>query len=602
MAKDIVVVKSMGDALRNTGYKNIESAVSEIIDNSIQANAKDVFIIITQTTDPSTGRKGVTEFAFLDNGEGMNIDDLGACLGIGYTTRSDRKGMGRFGVGLPQASLHVTPTVDVYSWQNGYENCRKVFLDMEKVKSGEQTEIDDPIKAEIPEQYVQYLTYQTLSEQFDFTHSGTLVHWKNCDRVIPKSMSKVIERLDFALGQKFRYLIKDGAQSIRVFDTENDDQIKVIQPNDPLFLMENNYILGDPENPGSLNKKGCGKSDLVPIFEPYIDDTCVNGAKLVPVKYYKINSKTGEKEIATATVEVRFSKVKNIFYDQTAFPGDPGRSSMGQHVGRLEGISIVRAKREIDFGRFNYYKAETKTQHRWWGCEVCFDPILDEAFGVSNNKQHVELTELDKREYEDDPVQPVWLQLYDVICKTIDTIYKKNETIRGGSRKVADITPPAVTIINKVEEETKPLYQDEADNDIVQPTDEEVEEARNDVVETLVEQGIKNPTDEDVNQYLKNKVNILYKNLGRAPLFDYSFPLGSISLKINTEHPFYKYFLTKAIESNSDAKTTFELFIASLVKEIGDTNQYQAEQNDKLMQKWDNKLRDYIYGQYGTNK
>ena len=291
MAKDIVVVKSMGDALRNTGYKNIESAVSEIIDNSIQANAKDVFIIITQTTDPTTGRKGVTEFAFLDNGDGMSIDDLGACLGIGYTTRSDRKGMGRFGVGLPQASLHVTPTVDVYSWQNGYENnCRKVFLDMEKVKSGEQTEIDDPQIADIPDQYMPYLTYQTLDEKFDFTHSGTLVHWKNCDRVIPKSMSKIIERLDFALGQKFRYLIKDGTQSIRVFDTENDEQIKVIQPNDPLFLMENNYILGDPDDPGSLNKNSCIKSNLVPIFEPFVDGTCVDGAKIVPIKYYKVNA------------------------------------------------------------------------------------------------------------------------------------------------------------------------------------------------------------------------------------------------------------------------------------------------------------------------
>lgn len=32
MAQDIFVVKTMGDALRNTGYKNIECAMSEIID------------------------------------------------------------------------------------------------------------------------------------------------------------------------------------------------------------------------------------------------------------------------------------------------------------------------------------------------------------------------------------------------------------------------------------------------------------------------------------------------------------------------------------------------------------------------------------------
>ena len=48
MAKDIVVIQSMGDALRNTGYKNIECAMAEIIDNSIEAKAKDVFIIVSE--------------------------------------------------------------------------------------------------------------------------------------------------------------------------------------------------------------------------------------------------------------------------------------------------------------------------------------------------------------------------------------------------------------------------------------------------------------------------------------------------------------------------------------------------------------------------
>lgn len=31
MAKDIFVIKTMGDALRNTGYKNIECAMSELL-------------------------------------------------------------------------------------------------------------------------------------------------------------------------------------------------------------------------------------------------------------------------------------------------------------------------------------------------------------------------------------------------------------------------------------------------------------------------------------------------------------------------------------------------------------------------------------------
>ena len=48
MGKSIVDIRNMGDALRNTGYKNIESAVSEIIDNSVEAGAKDIFVILRE--------------------------------------------------------------------------------------------------------------------------------------------------------------------------------------------------------------------------------------------------------------------------------------------------------------------------------------------------------------------------------------------------------------------------------------------------------------------------------------------------------------------------------------------------------------------------
>lgn len=90
MGKSIVDIRNMGDALRNTGYKNIESAVSEIIDNSVEAGAKNIFVILREGVATS-GRKVVTEIGFLDNGEGMNSDVLGSCLGIGASTRQARK-------------------------------------------------------------------------------------------------------------------------------------------------------------------------------------------------------------------------------------------------------------------------------------------------------------------------------------------------------------------------------------------------------------------------------------------------------------------------------------------------------------------------------
>ena len=60
MGASIVDIQNMGDALRNTGYKNIESAVAEIIDNSVEANAKNIFLILREGIATS-GRKVVTE-------------------------------------------------------------------------------------------------------------------------------------------------------------------------------------------------------------------------------------------------------------------------------------------------------------------------------------------------------------------------------------------------------------------------------------------------------------------------------------------------------------------------------------------------------------
>ena len=76
MGQSIVQIRQMGDALRSSGYKSIDSAVAELIDNSIEAGANDIFVIMTERVDPNTGRKGIYEFGILDIGCGMDISKL----------------------------------------------------------------------------------------------------------------------------------------------------------------------------------------------------------------------------------------------------------------------------------------------------------------------------------------------------------------------------------------------------------------------------------------------------------------------------------------------------------------------------------------------
>lgn len=358
--------------------------------------------------------------------------------------------------------------------------------------------------------------------------------------------------------------------------------------------MEDNYVLGNPSDPGNISP-GNNINCTVPVFEPYTNDEYPDGIIPFMVKYKDPNTE----EIKESEVKIKFSKVKNIFYDQTAIPKDPGRTELGKHVKRLEGISIVRANREIEFGQFDFYENINQPEHRWWGCEIRFNPELDEAFGVANNKQHVELRRVEKDDYAGEEVIPVWAQLYPIVHDTINAMYAANKETRKNARKLVHIVPPAVQIINMAEEgqeeepgsATSEVRNNTSIDILVQKTKEQ-----------LKDQGIENPTVDDINSYMNNKVNVVHKNLGRtAGLFDYSFELGSCLVTFNMDHIFYKTTLSKIFES-VDTKTAIELLVASLVKAIDETKMSQEEQNDNLIVTWNEKLRKYINEQQNFAK
>ncbi len=589
MGKSIVDIKNMGDALRNTGYKNIESAVSEIIDNSVEANAKNIFIILREGVAAS-GRKVVTEIGFLDNGEGMDSDILESCLGIGASTRQARKGMGRFGVGLPQASLYACPEIEVYSWQDGVANAQKVYLDINKIKDGEQTEIEDPVQEAIPEPYVSYIKYRTILETYDFSRSGTLVIWRKCDRINPKTRGPLTERLEFSLGQKFRYFIHDGVSKIKIVCDENPEAAVDIAPNDPLFLMEDNCVLCDPAEPKHIYKVG-EKTTIEAPFELYTAKGTETGEVKVPIKYIDKNG-----NLATSTVLVRFSIVKGKFYDETAFPKgkNPGNYALGQYAAKMEGISVIRARREIDFRRFDFYNAINEPQHRWWGCEIVFEPELDEVFGVANNKQYVELKKIDVNDLDPDEIDipPIWDQLSEIIIPTIKAMYAQNEETRSNTRTFEENKSPSTDIINTVEND--PAITDLEDNEDEDTEVPSAEEAAEMGKEELKELGYENPTDEQGTAFINNSVNFAYADKGeRSPAFDYKAVLKTTVITINTSHKFYTSFLSK-IYANAEVKTTFELFLASLIQSVRKTDAYQQVENDRLITAWYNRLNNYI--------
>ena len=102
------------ESLRSSDIDAI-SAYGEVVDNSIEAGAKNV--LIKFSTKSSDARyEGIESISFGDDGIGMGADTLNRCLQIGWSSRfNSRDGIGRFGVGMTMAAIHECRRIDVYS-------------------------------------------------------------------------------------------------------------------------------------------------------------------------------------------------------------------------------------------------------------------------------------------------------------------------------------------------------------------------------------------------------------------------------------------------------------------------------------------------------
>lgn len=217
------------ESMRDIGY-TLETALADIIDNSITASATTIHILAnTPGPSPSIG--------ILDDGEGMTEAELFAAMRLGSRSpREDRAStdLGRFGLGLKTASFSQCRRLTVVSRKEGATAAARWDLD--------RVVAEDEWLLEVPEGLGEIPFSSQLGER------GTLVVWEVLDRIVERDGTErdaahFAQRLDSARAhlelvfhrflsgepglQKVRILLNE--RPLEAFDPFNRNSLATIQ-------------------------------------------------------------------------------------------------------------------------------------------------------------------------------------------------------------------------------------------------------------------------------------------------------------------------------------------------------------------------------------
>ena len=164
---------SLLESMRSIGY-TLESALADILDNSLSANAKNIDIEFRPYDDPY--------LAIIDDGDGMSPSVLEQAMRHGSTNPLDKRAtddMGRYGLGLKTSSLSQCRRMTVISKQDSLVTGLCWDLDVVIARqSWVMLELDEEDLVNTP--HVEMLVERK---------HGTLVLWQKLDKLIAGEVS-----------------------------------------------------------------------------------------------------------------------------------------------------------------------------------------------------------------------------------------------------------------------------------------------------------------------------------------------------------------------------------------------------------------------------
>jgi hypothetical protein len=347
----LTVPEAFVRGIRHIGYRSNVEAIAELIDNSIQAYSERVDLVFGY--DGGTSSKKPRQLAIVDDGHGMAADMMRLAMMWGGTHReNDRGGLGRYGYGLPCATVSIGRRFTIMSKLKG-GRLNAVTLDLDALEAGNYRDADGDIVLPVaqPAKLPLFLHEHLAHAHPNGWPSGTIVIVEKLDRLEWTTSAGLRSNLARHFGVTYHKLLDQTSINV--------DGVPV-RPIDPLFLTEGREM-------HALDDDRAQALDPIVIRLNSADQSEISGE--ITLRYAWLPPTFGaidkSRDATGLNANARFTILK------------------GYH-----GIIFSRNGRVIDLAPRTPWTTFINND-RYIRVEIEFSASLDEQFGVTTSKQQV---------------------------------------------------------------------------------------------------------------------------------------------------------------------------------------------------------------------